>query len=329
MSITVTSVYPERIIYKTDEELSTFFKEYLDNLFDSDLIHCNYKIHKTKYLSDLHEIYVDVMTQYNTILQVKYYPRKNSFSLLGLNEQISKHLLCWGDINTVEQSLICMMNRYKVKEWFLLSHNGYSDDIHTLARQLMFSRHSIDISLTKGTAIYYTWFRFNDITINIRLDLTNNNKFSLNYSKYNEKGVRVVEMKDSHLQKIKELEEKVKLLEQTVGQKQIKIDYLEKMIDLASEDYKIDIKKYFLGLALMGAFGNLIPAFLFTKAETHISSSLAGMLNALTPIFTILVALFWLNTKTSSKQISGIIVGFIAAVCLIFSENSFSCFVIF
>ena len=85
--------------------------------------------------------------------------------------------------------------------------------------------------------------------------------------------------------------------------------------------YKIDIKKYFLGLALMGAFGNLIPAFLFTKAETHISSSLAGMLNALTPIFTILVALFWLNTKTSSKQISGIIVGFIAAVCLIFFEK--------
>jgi drug/metabolite transporter (DMT)-like permease len=71
----------------------------------------------------------------------------------------------------------------------------------------------------------------------------------------------------------------------------------------------------------MGTFGNLIPAFLFTKAETHISSSLAGMLNALTPIFTILVALFWLKTKTSSKQISGIIVGFIAAVCLIFFEK--------
>jgi transposase-like protein len=63
------------------------------------------------------------------------------------------------------------------------------------------------------------------------------------YSKYNEKGVRVVEMKDSHLQKIKELEEKVKLLEQTVGQKQIKIDYLEKMIDIAKTDLQIDIKK--------------------------------------------------------------------------------------
>jgi transposase len=63
------------------------------------------------------------------------------------------------------------------------------------------------------------------------------------FSKYNEKGVRVVEMKDSHLKKIRELERKVKELEQSVGQKQIKIDYLEKMIDIAKEEYKIDIKK--------------------------------------------------------------------------------------
>ena len=76
-----------------------------------------------------------------------------------------------------------------------------------------------------------------------KIDNPNLYRWIYKYSKYNEKGVRVVEMKDSHLQKIKELEEKVKLLEQAVGQKQIKIDYLEKMIDLASEDYKIDIKK--------------------------------------------------------------------------------------
>lgn len=202
MSITVTGVYAERIIYKTDEELYAFFKDYLDNLFDSELIHCNYKIHKTKYLSGLHEIYVDIMTQYGTILQVKYYPKKNSFNILGLSEQMSKHLLCRGDIDTIEQSLICMINRYKVKEWFLLSDNRYSHDINTLARQLIFSKHSIDISLNRGTAIYYTWFRFNDITINIRLDLTNNNKFSLNYSKYNEKSRTINDKKlSSHPEK--------------------------------------------------------------------------------------------------------------------------------
>lgn len=63
------------------------------------------------------------------------------------------------------------------------------------------------------------------------------------YSTYNEKNIRIVEMKDSQINKLKELEEKVKELERTVGQKQIMIDYLEKMIDLAKENYSIDIKK--------------------------------------------------------------------------------------
>ena len=63
------------------------------------------------------------------------------------------------------------------------------------------------------------------------------------FSTFNKKGVRVVEMKDSNLKKLKELEEKVRMLEQTVGQKQIKIDYLEKVIDIAEEELKIDIKK--------------------------------------------------------------------------------------
>ncbi len=86
--------------------------------------------------------------------------------------------------------------------------------------------------------------------------------------------------------------------------------------------YKIELKKYFKGLFIMGVFGNLIPAFLFTKAETQISSSLAGMLNALTPIFTILVAFVWLKTKPSGVKISGIIVGFIAACCLMLFDKT-------
>lgn len=63
------------------------------------------------------------------------------------------------------------------------------------------------------------------------------------YSTYNEKNVRIVEMKDSQTHRLKELEAKVKELERAVGQKQMIIDYLEKMIDLAKETYSIDIKK--------------------------------------------------------------------------------------
>jgi len=65
------------------------------------------------------------------------------------------------------------------------------------------------------------------------------------YSTYNEKNIRIVEMKDSQTNKLKELEEKVKELERIVGKKQVMIDYLEKMIDLAKEHYSIDIKKNF------------------------------------------------------------------------------------
>lgn len=64
-------------------------------------------------------------------------------------------------------------------------------------------------------------------------------------STFNEKGVRVVEMKSSNMSKLKELEQKVRELEQAVGQKQIKIDYLERMIDIAKDELKIDIKKNF------------------------------------------------------------------------------------
>lgn len=63
------------------------------------------------------------------------------------------------------------------------------------------------------------------------------------YSKYNKKNIKVVEVKDSQQNKIKELEAKVKELERAVGQKQMGIDYLEKMIELAKEEFDIDIKK--------------------------------------------------------------------------------------
>ena len=50
-------------------------------------------------------------------------------------------------------------------------------------------------------------------------------------------------MKDSNTAKLKELTSKIKQLEQMVGQKQMAIEYLEKMIELAKTELNIDIKK--------------------------------------------------------------------------------------
>lgn len=65
------------------------------------------------------------------------------------------------------------------------------------------------------------------------------------FSNFNTQGVRIVEMKDSTSKRVKDLENKVKELERMVGQKQITIDYLEKMIEIAKDEFQIDIKKNF------------------------------------------------------------------------------------
>ena len=65
------------------------------------------------------------------------------------------------------------------------------------------------------------------------------------YSTFNEKGFRIIEMKQSSTQKVRELEKRIKELERTVGLKQIKIDYLDKMIEIAKDELNIDIKKNF------------------------------------------------------------------------------------
>lgn len=63
------------------------------------------------------------------------------------------------------------------------------------------------------------------------------------YSTYNEAQTQVVEMKQSSLHKLKAYEDRIKELERVVGQKQIKIDYLEHLIEIAGKEFNTDIKK--------------------------------------------------------------------------------------
>lgn len=71
--------------------------------------------------------------------------------------------------------------------------------------------------------------------------------------------------------------------------------------------------KYFI---IGGMVGNLIPAFLFALAQTKLNSSLSGILNALTPLFTLLLAAFAFKVKVSGFQIFGIILGFAGIISL-------------
>lgn len=71
---------------------------------------------------------------------------------------------------------------------------------------------------------------------------------------------------------------------------------------------------------LSGLLGSFFPAYLFCIAETRIDSSLAGILNALTPLFTILVGVAFFQLKVGWLKIAGVVVGFVG-LCLLVSPN--------
>lgn len=73
-----------------------------------------------------------------------------------------------------------------------------------------------------------------------------------------------------------------------------------------------------IGIVLISGFlGSFFPAFFFCIAETKIDSSLAGILNALTPMFTISIGALFFQLKVTSYKIAGVVVGF-TGLCLLF-----------
>lgn len=74
-------------------------------------------------------------------------------------------------------------------------------------------------------------------------------------------------------------------------------------------------------LLLSGLMGIFIPAFLFATAQTNMDSSVAGILNTLTPIFTLLIGAFIFKQKFKNLAIAGIVLGFLGGVLLMFART--------
>jgi transposase len=68
-------------------------------------------------------------------------------------------------------------------------------------------------------------------------------KWIYKYSIMAKKNVRQVVEAKSDTKKIQALEEKIKELERLVGQKQILLEFKDKMIEIAEKTYGVDIKK--------------------------------------------------------------------------------------
>jgi len=63
------------------------------------------------------------------------------------------------------------------------------------------------------------------------------------YSSYSKRGEKVVVEKKSEARKNLELKNKIHELERLLGQKQIEIEFMKKMIELAETEHGIDFKK--------------------------------------------------------------------------------------
>lgn len=68
---------------------------------------------------------------------------------------------------------------------------------------------------------------------------------------------------------------------------------------------------------LSGLIGNAIPAFLFAAAQTHIDSSIAGMLNSTTTIFTLIVGVIFFHIKVRWYNVLGVIIGLLGVIGLL------------
>jgi drug/metabolite transporter (DMT)-like permease len=70
-------------------------------------------------------------------------------------------------------------------------------------------------------------------------------------------------------------------------------------------------------LLVVGLTGTAIPAFMFAIAQTQISSSLAGVLNSLTPLFTLVLGILFFNSRTAWVKVLGVLIGLVGAALLI------------
>lgn len=79
---------------------------------------------------------------------------------------------------------------------------------------------------------------------------------------------------------------------------------------------KIDWSKWPY-LLLVGLTGSAIPSLLFSYAQTEVSSSIAGILNSLTPLFTLILGVILFGNQMIWSKLVGVLLGLVGAALLI------------
>jgi drug/metabolite transporter (DMT)-like permease len=85
---------------------------------------------------------------------------------------------------------------------------------------------------------------------------------------------------------------------------------------------KVRFPKDKIGIvSLVVLLGNGIPAVLFAVAETRIGSAVTGILNSLTPIFALIIGVWFFGTRFKRHYLTGFILGCIGIAIIMIGER--------
>lgn len=76
-------------------------------------------------------------------------------------------------------------------------------------------------------------------------------------------------------------------------------------------------KRQVKNLIIVGLVGSFIPAFLFAKAQTQLSSSLTGVFNAMTPLFVVIIGALFFKARITYRNMVGLLIAFVGVVILL------------
>src|SRR6187402_2484961 len=78
----------------------------------------------------------------------------------------------------------------------------------------------------------------------------------------------------------------------------------------------------YFNLFISGMMGIFIPAFLFALAQTRLESSVAGILNTLSPVWVMILGAIFFHQRFKGYTLLGIVISFAGAVVLALSRSS-------
>ena len=91
-------------------------------------------------------------------------------------------------------------------------------------------------------------------------------------------------------------------------------------LPLAIKGFKTIPRDKYPTLLMVGIFGSGAPAFLFALSMTKSGSAVNGILNSLSPLWTLVIGYYLFNVHISGQKVLGVVIGFIGALVLVLGK---------